>query len=282
MITLFVNIFITFICLFLYNSIMQLKDKIKIAIFDIDSTLFDHREDRFTPSSINAIKKLHDKGIICVVSTARYYLSVKYLNTFNHYHFDAISTYNSGFVCTNDGDIIRQSSFKQEEVKNILEIARKHHIPTLIATPKEAFLVGKKGKVYNEYISHYKEEDVPCKKYEGEDVVGIVFFVKSYRDYIFKKLPYTHLRYSPLAIECTPETYQKGTGIKAILDYYGVKKENAICFGDDVIDISMFEEVKYSIAVGNAKEELKKIAYYVTDDIKDDGILKALKHFELI
>lgn len=268
--------------LFMYNSIMRLKDEIKIAFFDIDSTLFDHKAGEFTPSAVNALKVLHDKGIKCAISTARYFSSVRYLNTFNIFHLDAISTYNSGFVCTEDGTVIKKSSFKKHEVEEILSLARKHHIPVLIATPKNAFIVGKKGKVYYEYITHYKEEDVPCKDYEGEDVVGIVFFMKDYRDYIFKKLPYTHLRYSSLAIECIPDHYQKGTGIKAILKHYGISKDNAMCFGDDIIDISMFKEVKYSIALGNAKEELKKVAYYVTDHISDDGIEKALRYFEII
>lgn len=261
---------------------MKLPDQIKIAIFDIDSTLFDHKRGEFTPSAIGALKTLHDKGIKCVISTARYFSSVRYLNTFNLFHLDAASTYNSGFVCTDDGTIIKKTTFKKHEVEKILNIAKKNHISVLIATPKEAFVVGKKGKVYKEYITHYKEEDVPCKEYEGEDVVGIVFFMRSYRDYIFNNLEFTHLRYSTLAIECIPDHYQKGHGIKAILKHFNIPKENAMCFGDDIIDISMFKEVKYSIALGNAKEELKKIAYYVTDDISNDGIEKALKHFEII
>ena len=261
---------------------MRLQDEIKIAIFDIDSTLFDHKEGAFTPSSVKALKTLHEKGIKVAISTARYFSSVEYLNTFNVFHIDAASTYNSGFVCTDDGNIIKKSSFKKHEVEKILALAKKHHITTLIATPKKAFVVGKKGKVYNEYITHYREEDVPCKKYEGEDVVGIVFFMRSYRDHIFNNLEFTHLRYSNLAIECIPDHYQKGTGIKAILKYYGIAKENAMCFGDDIIDISMFKEVKYSVALGNAKPELKKIAYHVTDDISKDGIEKALKYFEII
>ena len=34
--------------------------------------------------------------------------------------------------------------------------------------------------------------------------------------------------------------------------------------------------------MGNGSEEAKKIADYVTDDCDDDGILNALKHFEII
>ena len=37
---------------------MRLQDEIKIAIFDIDSTLFDHKEGAFTPSAVKALKTL--------------------------------------------------------------------------------------------------------------------------------------------------------------------------------------------------------------------------------
>ena len=39
---------------------------------------------------------------------------------------------------------------------------------------------------------------------------------------------------------------------------------------------------KYGICLGNGKQELKQVSYYVTDNIEKDGIYKALKYFKLI
>ena len=36
------------------------------------------------------------------------------------------------------------------------------------------------------------------------------------------------------------------------------------------------------VAMGNGEEEVKAVADFVTADIDDDGIEKALKHFNLI
>ncbi len=44
----------------------------------------------------------------------------------------------------------------------------------------------------------------------------------------------------------------------------------------------MFREVSHSIAMGNAIELLKQQASYITDDISNDGILKALVHENII
>ena len=44
----------------------------------------------------------------------------------------------------------------------------------------------------------------------------------------------------------------------------------------------MFQMVKYGICLGNGKDEAKKYAYYVTDNIENDGLFNALKHFNII
>ena len=46
----------------------------------------------------------------------------------------------------------------------------------------------------------------------------------------------------------------------------------------------MFKAAGHGIAMGNACDELKEIAEYVTDSVNDDGIYHAFKHlsFDLI
>ena len=44
----------------------------------------------------------------------------------------------------------------------------------------------------------------------------------------------------------------------------------------------MFEYTKISVAMGNAEDDVKKAADYVTDDIDEDGLYNALKYFEII
>ena len=74
----------------------------------------------------------------------------------------------------------------------------------------------------------------------------------------------------------------KDVGIKHYIDKYGIKQEETMAFGDGENDIRMLKFVGIGVALGNAKDALKEIADYVTADIDDDGIEKALKHFNLI
>ena len=44
----------------------------------------------------------------------------------------------------------------------------------------------------------------------------------------------------------------------------------------------MLQYAGIGVAMGNADEEVKRNADYVTDPIDNDGIINALKHFDII
>lgn len=69
---------------------------------------------------------------------------------------------------------------------------------------------------------------------------------------------------------------------KKVLDFYHIKKEETMAFGDGHNDIDMLEYVHIGIAMGNANDEVKKHADDITDDIDQDGIYNALKKYHII
>ena len=62
----------------------------------------------------------------------------------------------------------------------------------------------------------------------------------------------------------------------------GVSKEETMAFGDGGNDIGMLRHAGIGIAMGNAKDDVKASADYVTTSVDEDGIFKALKHFGVI
>ena len=74
----------------------------------------------------------------------------------------------------------------------------------------------------------------------------------------------------------------KAHALNKIASYYHIKKENIIAFGDAPNDMDMLEYAGVGIAMGNAKEEVKEKADFVTDHIDEDGVLHAMEKFGLI
>ena len=62
----------------------------------------------------------------------------------------------------------------------------------------------------------------------------------------------------------------------------GVSADRICAFGDGGNDIDMMEKAGLSIAMGNGSNECRLAADYVTDDICDEGVYNALKHFGFI
>lgn len=53
-------------------------------------------------------------------------------------------------------------------------------------------------------------------------------------------------------------------------------------FGDAENDIDMLRYAQIGVAMGNAQDCVKKEADYVTDDVDEGGIQKALRFFHVI
>lgn len=74
----------------------------------------------------------------------------------------------------------------------------------------------------------------------------------------------------------------KAHAIDVLFQYLGRKKEDTIAFGDAKIDIPMLEYCAVGVAMGNGGDEIRAMADYITDSVKEDGLWNAFKHFGLI
>ena len=82
--------------------------------------------------------------------------------------------------------------------------------------------------------------------------------------------------------EISPAGINKGSGLKAIADYHGLTLESTIAIGDSDNDSPMIKCAGMGIAMGNADDELKAIAGYVTTPLREDGIFNAFKKCGII
>ncbi len=76
--------------------------------------------------------------------------------------------------------------------------------------------------------------------------------------------------------DITSKNVSKGSAVKKMCNYLGIKAEEIIAIGDGENDISMFEITPNSVAMGNAVVIAKKIANYETDTNDENGVAKVL------
>ena len=87
----------------------------------------------------------------------------------------------------------------------------------------------------------------------------------------------TVVRTAPFYLEIIPKIINKGQGILHACEYLGIQPEEVVAFGDAENDISMIKVAGMGIAMGNAEEEVKKIADRITLTNNENGIAAVLE-----
>ena len=89
-------------------------------------------------------------------------------------------------------------------------------------------------------------------------------------------------RWTPQFADMIPLGGGKAQGIRRMLERWNISIDETMAFGDGGNDISMIQAAGIGVAMGNASENVKAAADYVTRDCEDDGIFAACEHFALI
>lgn len=85
----------------------------------------------------------------------------------------------------------------------------------------------------------------------------------------------------PYYLDITPYEANKGSVVKALSRLLGIPAAEIATIGDMPNDIPMFNESGYSIAMGQASDDVKIKADNVTDSNENDGFAKAVSRYVL-
>jgi Cof subfamily protein (haloacid dehalogenase superfamily) len=80
-------------------------------------------------------------------------------------------------------------------------------------------------------------------------------------------------------IEINSREATKGNALQKLAAHLGIPIAETMAFGDDRNDITMLQAAGIGVAMGNAGEDVKTAADYVTDDCNSSGVAHAMHHF---
>ncbi len=253
--------------------------KYEAAFFDVDWTLYDHASGRFIPSGIEAIKRLQKQGTKVFLCTARNYESLRSFGLYKlGIHWDGYVSH-AGGVAKVGNHYVQKQLVDRKIIKKLCNTVTDLGRNLEIVTIKSRFMIHEPDEYTKAYYEIFKDPLPKVKPYAGQDCVGVLFFgPKEYDAELESKNPgLTYFRFASFGMDIQVLPHIKGEGIKAILKYIGVSKEKAIGFGDDLQDMSMADACGTFVCMGNGKEEVKKVAAFVTKRIEDDGLSYALE-----
>ena len=78
------------------------------------------------------------------------------------------------------------------------------------------------------------------------------------------------------ALESSPPTITKATGLIELCKYLNIDLADTVAIGDAPNDLEILQTVGCAVVMGNATDEIKKMADFVTTDNDHDGVLVAI------
>ena len=260
---------------------------IKAVFFDIDGTLVSFKTHKVSDSSKEAIRILKEKGIKVFIATGRIKM---HINNVDDLEFDGYITAN-GFDCYIGDKSIYRHGIAKEEVYSLIDyLKNKEQFPCSVMMAKGVVI----NYITDEVAKYLESINLKINVAENyydflveniDDILQINLFVneekeKELMSKIFKNCESS--RWHPAFTDVNTKGGGKHIGIDKIIEYYGIDLSETMAFGDGGNDVSMIKHAAIGVAMGNANESAKKAADYITDDVDNDGIYKALKHFNII
>ena len=263
----------------------------KLAVFDLDGTLLNSKH-TVSKENIEAINLLRKNNIKVVIATGRSNELLKvYVKALNI--TEDIITCNGTVIGHPDKDVmLYEDKVPKQEVRKALEMCLKYDHQFLVYTSKailgrkndfEMFTKEKNGDVFKEYNPNYilinNIEEI-IDNYNVNKVLIIERNKEKYIELSKRVKNYTkvsHTQSFKSYVDIGPLNNSKGNAVKILSKHLGIKLEEVIAFGDQMNDISMISVVGFGVAMGNAKDEVKKIADFVTLTNDENGVAYAIK-----
>lgn len=260
----------------------------KTIFFDIDGTLLTtHNGRRFSipPSALTALNVLKQNGHRIAVCSGR---PEAFIHKFFPGMFDTYVALNGAHVVF-DGQTVLVREFPPERVAALTEHFDSFGCTYTFIGREHAWGRNLSDRYPVRLNEAYGIPDYVVTKWTPEDVhAGMMDFLfhddEEYRRCQSAFDETMVLNYHPgnFAADLSFKGEDKAGGIRALLEYSGIDRADTIAFGDGYNDITMMREVGFGVAMGNAVDEVRQAAHYVTGTVFEDGIYHALEHLKLI
>ncbi|MCS3532884.1 Cof-type HAD-IIB family hydrolase [Chryseobacterium sp. JUb7] len=260
------------------------RPNIKAVFFDIDGTLISLKTKVIPESTQNAIKNLREKGIKVIVATGR---SINDLNHIKHIEFDGFLTFNGGYCMTIDGQVMFKQTIHPDDIKNLIDHSEKSSVSFSLMYEDKVRISHESPQVLELY-THVNLPVPPLYDRETldiENVLQVNIFIDPENEVSFmqKVMPNSlSSRWTSLFADVNPGGISKQKGVEYFCEHFNIDVTETMAFGDGGNDISMLEFVEIGVAMGNAGDNVKEIADFVTEEVDNHGVEKALMHFGLL
>ena len=274
------------------------KRDIRLIALDLDGTTLTTKR-QLTERTQKALEAAIKKGVQVVIATGRAYSALPE---------DIFKIEGIKYFLTSNGASIMDISEDKRIYSNCIDAAALENTVSLLRKydfMMEFFIKGHAyvdrviydkiaGMAFTEYHKNYiKNTRIPVEGLldfallHKEEIENINVNFENQNDRsmmreVLAKLPNVTLTTSfDHNLEIGGATTSKADAIRMLCDELGISEGQVMACGDSPNDIAMLQAAGFPVAMGNAKDELKQIAKYITLTNDEDGVAEVVEKFVL-
>ena len=270
-------------------------EKIRLLAFDLDGTLLDGRS-RLSDAVKAALTKATEAGLNVVIATGRaistipdeilHFPGIRYAVTSNGARTFDLHT----------GDVIYENLLSAEAVEAAMpwisdpDVMKELFFDSNVLADGHALLDLPRYGIVDEHRQHYHlTTRRPCddtirvlrEKADRMENINLIFADMEKRKRYLEELKciegITVCSSIPYNIEIGGATTSKANALRVLAEGLGMGPDNMMAFGDSTNDARMLQCAAVGVAMGNAVDELRELADWITLPNTDDGVAFALK-----
>ncbi|MDS1030622.1 Cof-type HAD-IIB family hydrolase [Bacillota bacterium LX-D] len=257
----------------------------KLVAIDLDGTLLNN-DLQISPRTQEVIAKVREQGTEVTLCTGRMYASA--LPYAEQLQLQVpLVTYGGAFVKSpQNGELIYNRNLPVEFARKAFVMAKEYgyHVNVYYQDSLYVEKLNDKGRAYAQRVRvpiHVAEDMLQFLQKDPIKMVVIAEpaelnalqqeFIKKWGEKVFTT------KSDPTFLELLHPQATKGKGLEALANYLGCGQNEMIGIGDSHNDLEMFNYVGCAVVMGNAEEEIKRKADYITCQNDDDGVAEALE-----
>lgn len=261
----------------------------KLIAVDLDDSLLGS-DLQISDRNKEALIKAMEKGVLVTIATGRMFISA--LKYAQQLELDVpIITYQGGLIKNAfSQDVLYNKTLPLDVCQKIIHVCKEKSLHLQVYIEDEYYFE-EDNKYSNMYYQQIGVKGIPVGPLDKflVDEPNKLLIIDNPDRIVEMKGEFSKLFDSELEIttskpeylEFTHKDATKGNALEYLANLKGIERERVIAIGDSYNDISMLQYAGLAVAMGNAPEDVKRHADYVTGTNDEDGVAQAIHRFVL-
>ncbi|WP_027624143.1 Cof-type HAD-IIB family hydrolase [Clostridium lundense] len=277
----------------------------KLIATDLDGTLLNSKHE-VSKENAEALRLAQENGIEIAIATGRTYSDAIHICKKANINAHIISN-NGSLAFSKEGKKLKSCTIDKSSLEHVLNWLYENEYAFEICTDKNIFLRHDTKSILEKDFKEAKINNPSIHMNIINDMISLIFsqegikFIKCKDDILNSNLDFCSItvvsfnksklnygrqyyeQFKKLSMVISNEynfelinsNASKGNSLEHLANYLGISLKDVTAMGDSYNDISMFKKAGISVAMGNAKDDIKNICSHVS--ISND--LNGVAHF---